>query len=142
MLYVMVGYPGSGKSTHSRTLSAVRICIDDLAEMSWGGDWFTQERYDLLSEYEDLIVSDLLMQQYDVVVDRCNVSSFERRHWTNMAERMGSEATAIYIHELWDTCVGRRPAISEASMKDYRTRFEFPNEQEGFVEVITIGGKR
>lgn len=141
MLFVMVGYPGSGKTTHSRTLSAVRVCIDDLAAMSWGEDWYTPERYDLLKEYEDLIVSDLLMRQYDVVVDRCNVTSFERRHWTKIAKRMGSEATAIYIHELWDTCVERRPWISEALMQEYRERFEFPNEQEGFVEVITVGGK-
>jgi predicted kinase len=138
MLYVMVGFPGSGKSTLSRTLTAVRVDIDDLARMMFGEDWYTEKRYELIKEYEDLIVSDLLMQEWDVVIDRCNVSAMERRHWTQLAKRMGSEATAIYMHTLWDVCVERRPNIPELTMKDYKTRFEFPNEQEGFVEVRTV----
>ena len=143
MLYVMVGYPGSGKTTQARKLAITRICIDDLWQMMW--EEYRPETCHLLCEYEDLIVHDLIAREHDVVIDRCNMSVAERRHWVRIAQRQGSEATVIFMSTPWDECLRRveeRPDtnLTREIMKEYRERLEFPNEQEGFVEVV-IGGK-
>ena len=143
-LYVMVGYPASGKTTYARSLDALRVSMDDIWRMM--GDEFDVNMIDFYHQYEDLIVHDLLSQQHSVVIDRCNVSADLRRHWVDISRRQGADCVAIVIET--DERVYRErnskrdDPVTDAMYKTYKADWQYPSEQEGFVEVRRIAHVR
>lgn len=140
ILYVMVGYPASGKTTYARTLDALRVSMDDIWRMM--SPEFNPDLIDTIHEYEDLMVHDLLARYHDVVIDRCSVSADLRRHWVRIAKRQGADVIAVVMETPIDICrtrdLSRSHGVSDEVFEDYRRDWQYPNEQEGFMEVREV----
>ncbi len=94
-LVVMVGLPGSGKSTHARELVRAgdgrtkRVNRDLLRKMLDLGR-FTSENEKYVFSLEKQITMDLLMKGHDVVVDDTNLDPDLQETWREIARATGA----------------------------------------------------
>lgn len=95
-LVILVGIPGSGKTSYARELEAigyVRISQDEFN----GDRGKTTEAFNLAME-----------QGKNIVLDRCNITKDQRRPWLNKAMYHGYEERIAMVFQVDpDECVQR-----------------------------------
>lgn len=96
-LEVLVGPPGSGKSTYARSRAAqgaVVVCNDDLLRMYHGGHGYEPAFRVAYVRARRALVRVWLDAGVDVVVDMTNCVRAARRQWADLAAEYGCRAVA------------------------------------------------
>lgn len=134
---VLIGMPGSGKSTFcEKYASYVRINQDLLGD-----------RYKCLELFRKS-----MKEGKSVIIDRCNINKLQRNIWTREAMKFGvKEVNAIYLHVSPEECIRRiterqdHPTIKNMTidkMKEivynFVNTFENPEISEGFNKILII----
>lgn len=101
VIHVMVGLPGSGKSTFARDLrkaagNIVRVNRDELRAMLHGSRW-SPANEKVTSRVEKEIVRAALEKDRSVVVDDCHVLGSGPAKWKTWAEEWNAK---VEIHEM------------------------------------------
>jgi len=95
-LIIMVGLPGSGKSTFIKTLSNPVICsADHFFEKKGEYKFDATKLHSAHSACLNKANDNMLMKKPIIVIDNTNLTDKERRPYENMAEKYGYEI--IYI---------------------------------------------
>jgi predicted kinase len=113
-LLLLVGLPGSGKSTRAREWLAedpdgrVRINYDEMRAARFGDGWkFNRKDEDAIKKDARRIATEALRAGLSVVIDNVNLSKGVRAGWQQLAE----QEHATYIEEEIDTplaeCIAR-----------------------------------
>ena len=136
-LVILVGLPGSGKSTFAKKL------IDKVM----GYTRVSQDELRSKSKCEELVGK--LCKKHHVILDRCNVDDKERKYWMNIG--MTCNVMAVYFDKEAPACVAsviqreNHPTIHTTDeiaatkiVKSFSKRLIEPNISEGFTKVITI----
>ena len=150
-LYVMVGVPGSGKTTYVRRnlRDALRISLDDLRLM------FSGKTFDAQIEPAVAIAGDAILDalvgsaaslKRDIVFDATNVSRSRRARLIELARRHGLSPIAIFINcpltEAQSRNQQRAVPVPAPVVKQFGQRLEPPTIDEGFVDVIHVCNSR
>lgn len=136
----MMGLPGSGKSTYSKSNFPHHIIIsqDDFK----GNKKKFLERYNALLQLND-----------NIVIDRCNINKSQRKMILSIAKAKGlKRIKCVFLDTDKDVCLKRlkerneHPTLSN-SIGDERLQeilnifssgFEFPELEEGFEEITHV----
>lgn len=122
---------GSGKSTFSSLLESIGLVI------------ISQDQLGTRFKCERKIVRALL-EGKDVVVDRCNFDTTQRKHWLDYGNAAGATIGVVVFGTPIETCIKRvdsrkghrtlRPGPQSATViRRMATDFVFPTRKEGFV---------
>lgn len=146
-LYVLVGLPGSGKTTYARRRlpNTIRISLDDLRLMMSGRTY--DERYEPAVAAAGTAALRAVLANardwgMDVVFDATNVSRAWRERSLEVAAGTGIVPVAILIRCPLEVAIERnrrrRFPVPEEVIRRFHDSLEEPSREEGFAEVFVV----
>ena|SRR5579884_1759816 len=141
-LVVLVGLPGSGKSTWAARQAETaissdemrRLLADDPTDQTIHRRVFAAMRYMARVRHE--------VGRRTTLIDATNLSRRERRQWIALAGLLDCEAEAIFFDTPPEVCMarnrGRLRVVPEEAMADMIQRLDPPMIAEGFSRVFTL----
>jgi len=141
-IVVLVGLPGSGKSTYLERLGvtalssdAIRLLLaDDATDQTIHGRVFSTLRY--------LVRQRLAIGRPVTYVDATHLTPAERRPYVKIAQKYGCQIEALFFDVPLEVCVerNRRRArvVPEEAMRLMAAKLVPPSVAEGFSQVMVV----
>ena len=146
-LYVMVGLPGSGKTTYARKYlaHALRVSLDDLRLMLTGRT-FERQHEPAVAVVGEAVLRAVLANarawRVDVVFDATNVTRAWRRRTLQLAADYDVMPVAIYLDCPLEVALARnrqrRHPVPDEVVERFHAQLEPPDKGEGFAEVVEV----
>lgn len=119
-LYLMLGYPGAGKTTTAGTIhdltGAVHLCSDELRTEMFGSPRFDQAEHNALYKALDEKTESLLREGKDVIYD-ANLNRLQHRQEKYaICQRTGAISILVWVQTAKDTAKQRATAPSRAHL--------------------------
>lgn len=146
-LILMVGLPGSGKTTFANTMFDKEIIVlssDGIRKELYGSE-SDQNHNDIVYKtlYERAVKN--LLNNKTVVIDSTNSSKENRKRALSHFLNMNITRTAIVINTDVETCIKqnakRERIVEESVIIEFANAFSFPTKDEGFDEIIFYKNK-
>ncbi|HKR81970.1 MAG TPA: ATP-binding protein [Candidatus Saccharimonadales bacterium] len=134
-LYLMLGYPGAGKTTTAKMIAeqtgAVRLSSDELRFMMFEQPHFTNDEHNTVYRTLDYLTELLLNHGVSVIYD-ANLNRFQHRQEKYaICERVGAEAVLLWLKT-------PRDLAKERALHEDRSHFAPKDETlESMFERIT-----
>ena len=145
-LYVMVGLPGSGKTTWAKKnlKNAVYISRDEIrySLLKDSEDYFSKET-EVYSTFINKIKENLLKGK-NVIADATHINRASRRKLINSIRGVPAYLEAIWIDVPLERALKQnenrpgRALVPQHAITSMKTRFENPKKIEGFKEIRRI----
>jgi predicted kinase len=146
-LYVLVGLPGSGKTTYARRRlpNAIRISLDDLRLMMSGRTY--DERYEPAvaaagNAALKAVLANAAAWGMDVVFDATNVSRAWRARSLEAAAGQSVVPVAVFFPCPLEVALRRnrrrRYPVPDDVIRRFHDNLEEPSREEGFAEVLVV----
>lgn len=139
---MLVGLPGSGKSTFAETLGYTIFSSDKLRKELWGDESIQGDKTELFTELHRRI-KEALKNGEDCVYDATNINAKRRTAFLNEIKNIKCEKICATIITDFDLCVQRnehrdRKVPYEVIRRMYLT-FDIPQFREGWDDIwITV----
>lgn len=139
---VLVGLPGSGKSTYLERLGATslssdairRLLVDDETDQSANDRIFQTLRY--------LLRHRLALGRPITYIDATNLTPEERRPYLGIGQSFGCEVEAVFFDVPLEICrernARRQRVVPEEAMARLAAKLAPPSVKEGFCKVTAV----
>lgn len=137
--YIMIGVPGSGKSTFAKTLNCKIVSTDDIREQI-NGNANSQENGNKVFNTAKQLITETIEAGQDVVFDAMNAKPAYRKDFLKLASNC--KKVAVVIDTPLDICKERnskreRVVPEDVIDRNYKILHEnLPKLDEGFDEII------
>lgn len=142
---MMVGLPGSGKSTIVRDIKEkyppVEVFSSDEYRQKLCGDENDQTKNELVftTLYKDLIDA-ITLRGANVIFDATNISRKDRKRALDKVRHLAIKKIAYFIDTDFRECIdrdaSRERSVGPHVIEKFIRRFEFPQKFEGFDDIV------
>ncbi|MBI2321441.1 MAG: ATP-binding protein [Chloroflexi bacterium] len=145
--YLLVGIPGSGKTTYARRhlADALRVSLDDVRLMLTGVAFDPAfEPYVVAAAHAALgaLLRRAARWRRDVVLDATNITRQRRRYYLAIAARRAIPTVAVYLRCPLDVALVRNrqrsPAVPDDVVCRFHAALEPPTLDEGFAAIYEV----
>jgi len=141
-LYVLVGLPGSGKSTWLARQGKPALSSDELRGLLTGDESDQGNNRLIFAQLRELVRARLVSGCEETWVDSTALTRAERRCWIRLAELHGCAVEAVYFDTPAEVCRARNRArkrhVPDEAMERMARRMTAPVAGEGFDRVHVI----
>jgi predicted kinase len=139
---VLVGLPGSGKSTWAER-QGIPVLSSDAVRESLTGDARDQSaNARVFQKLRESLSQRLRDGEPATIVDATSLTPADRKGWVQLAVSLAGEAEAVFFDTPLDVCKARNAARSRIVPEDVMDRFAArlvpPSEDEGFGSVRVV----
>ncbi|MBL8213273.1 MAG: ATP-binding protein [Bryobacterales bacterium] len=142
ILTLLVGLPGSGKSTYARERGLPVVSSDDLRHLLLDDATDQTQNRRIFGLLRQVVRMRIELERPLTVLDATNLSTRERRTWIKLAQLYGAEVHAVFFDTPLEVCKQRNRARSRNVPEDVidmmAARMRPPSIAEGFTEVMRI----
>ena len=137
-LYMMVGLPGSGKSTIAQKLNCKIFSSDSLRKELWGSEGVQGDNSQLFNELHRRI-KETLKQGEDCVYDATNINAKNRISFLKSISRIDCERICIFVATDFNLCLlrnfQRERHVPYEVIKRMYLNFDIPQFREGWDDI-------
>ena len=144
-LYIMVGVPGSGKSTYAEDIlsKSATIFSSDKLRGELLGDENRQDNKDLIFSTLYDRARTCILRGGSAVIDATNVTKSDRlRVLRHFADIEGLEKIAVVVLATLDECISRNAMrerkVPDKVIADFYNKLEKPVLEEGFDFIMEV----
>ena len=141
-LYMLVGLPGSGKSTIAEELDGVHISSDEIRECLYGSAQVQPEDPKRVFAFMDSASEDCLKDGRNVVYDATNLTEENRVRTITRLKLFADEVICVQITTPVEECLRRNArrsrVVTEERIRQMAEIFETPTVQEGFSKLVLV----
>ncbi|MEQ8188537.1 MAG: ATP-binding protein [Candidatus Eremiobacterota bacterium] len=147
-IIILIGFPGSGKTTYCREKlpDYIRISLYELIRMVGGNK-------KVAKKLEMKCIERTLDMGFNVVIDRANLTGRRRKKIIDFARKKNVHVKAVWFsveEHIWQERNKRRkspekessPRVSEPEIEAMKKEFEEPSVNEGFDELVIVKGEQ
>jgi predicted kinase len=141
-IVVLVGLPGSGKSTYLQQIGAVGLSSDAIRKML-ADDETDQTIHDrVFQTLRYLLRQRLALGRPVTYVDATNLTPQERAPYIGIGKSYGCEVEAVYFDAPLEVCLarnaGRSRVVPEDALAAMAKKLVAPTLAEGFARVTVV----
>lgn len=146
-LSLIMGLPGSGKSTYSKNINGLKIHIDDIRKVTTGS-YQPNKNNDLVHQVTQRVVNYHLAQGKSIVLDGALLSKSLRAIYIDIGRRYGVDIDLYWIdtdfEKLKNNLIERNKIVSDDRKIDLQylnklsNMMEMPTIEEGFSNIFHI----
>ena len=139
---VLVGLPGSGKSSYVESLGTTALSSDAIRKLLADDETIQTIHDRVFQTLRYLLRHRLALQRPVTYIDATNLTPEERQPYVGIGKSYGCELEAVYFSVPLEVCRERNRArhrvVPEEALVTMAARLVPPSEAEGFDRILSI----
>ena len=139
---MLIGIPGSGKSTWAQAQDCTILSSDDMRRLLSGDESNQNIHGKVFAAMRHLLRTRLEIGSSPTILDATNLRRKDRKQWLRLIDKYGAVAEAVYFEIPLKLALKRNArrarVVPEEVIEQMFHRLQPPTEAEGFARITTI----